>query len=65
MKSRELNTPIKESTMRNLYLENGRKQAYYFPSKNDPTEGIIVLIYDNKKNTMMASGIKYFNKISK
>lgn len=53
---------IKESTMRNLYLQGGRKEAYFFPSIANPEEGIIVLKYDAKKATMMAGDEDFYIK---
>lgn len=54
---------IKESTIENLNLQGGRQQAYYLPSANKADEGIIVLKYDGKKNTMMAAGRDYYDRL--
>lgn len=52
---------IKKSTIKNLNLQGGRQEAYYYSCPTNPEEGIIVLKYDAKKATVMFGDKKYFN----
>ncbi|AIL66002.1 hypothetical protein NOVO_08395 [Rickettsiales bacterium Ac37b] len=52
---------IEKALLKNTNLKGGKQEAYYVPSKIKPGEGVIVLKYKDKKQTMIPGTYKYFD----